>query len=315
MEAASPQIGNVERVQAKIAACEQEITQAETKLRQASLAAVLGDGTEGEEASRQLQALRDRRALLAMALGEAERLAAEKENAEQYRAFQAARRSLAQKCGAILRDAAEVARATETLNKAKARMVETGEGIIALLPSRLRTDQRPWDRLLSRVVLTDLCKLDAYRLGDRQEGKPATRLASFMQIEDPKTGAILPMVDRLAEWSANLKAAFEACGPQVGAVQPVSATTGTLAGGEAGLLVPSPASSPADVLKPASMQGASESEKDAASLQEDIGHAIAAAIMEGLIPGPAGQASENKEEEEDTPQLCAIAQEKEVTNE
>jgi hypothetical protein len=205
-----PQNDDVAQVRAKCAALGQDIAAAELTLRQKSLAAALGDDAEALEASKQLQALRDRREFLKLALAEAERIEGDRLAAVHAREWQARKRSLAQKAGQLERDAAEVARAITALQQGIRRMEEVGQSIVALCPLSMRSPARPYHELFSPVIMRDLVRLERFRLGDT-ESKPKL-LGNYMQLQDPRTGIVKSMLDVLAEQIASVKTQFDAPG-------------------------------------------------------------------------------------------------------
>ena len=120
-------------------------------------------------------------------------------------------RSPAQKLGAYEREAAEIAKATQALNDAKARMSETALSIAPLLPRQLRTGAKPWDQLVSPLMVNQLALLEAYRLDPRAQ-KPDRLANHYDGFIEHRTGRVKPIGEIVGELSQNLKADFERCG-------------------------------------------------------------------------------------------------------
>jgi hypothetical protein len=204
---------DAEQVRAKLATVEQDIAQAETKLRQASLAAALSDDPDaGFDTVARLNGLRSRRELLQNALQAAEQQERDRLAALHRREFQAKQRSLSQKAGQLNRDASDVAKATQSLIEARARMTTTASGIAALLPRQLRTAAKPWHEIMSPLIVRDLAVLEAYR--HDQTGQKPSRLANYIgRLQDPRTGEVKSITSIIAELAGNLKNEFDRCGP------------------------------------------------------------------------------------------------------
>jgi hypothetical protein len=211
-ESAVAQNSDADTVRAKIVAVEQEVQSAEADLRAISLEAALsGSPDAGHDAIARLNQLRSKRELLTNALQAAEQAERDRLAALHAREMQARKRSLAQKLGAYEREAGEVAKATQALNDAKARMSETALSIAPLLPRQLRTGAKPWDQLVSPLMVNQLALLEAYRLDPR--AKKPDRLANhYPNFQDRVTGRVKPIGEITAELCTNLKADFERCG-------------------------------------------------------------------------------------------------------
>jgi hypothetical protein len=193
-------VENLEIVNGKLQAVEQEIQTAEAALRDASLAAALAEpntdaAAKGFEAIGQLQALRAQKELLLHARAKAQ----EAENARltdlRSKADRARERALAQHAGVMEREAAVIEDACATLQASFTRAAAAQAASLALLPARLRQEFSGTLGLMTIHYLRQLVEEELGRLG---RGSPAPLVPRFAAPHERRhDGFIPPLVETI----------------------------------------------------------------------------------------------------------------------